>query len=160
MKNLDFSQQPTIISPYNFGDMVTRENFINFLIMSYAVSRGNFVIQKVFFEMMRQKIGFQYELNIENLYNSGSFQALSKEEQNTFTQAFRSVKKHLEEFIEMEIDDEIRDEFDGLYDRPKTEGSIAFNTALNFFDFNQINSVSDFLKVSSEFNKRFENSLN
>ncbi len=160
MENLDFSTQPKEIITYNFGDMITRENFINFLIMSYAVSRGNFVIQKVFFEMMQQKVGFQYEEVIKNLYKCGSFEALSQQEQDLFIQAFRSVKKHLDNFIEMEIEDEIRDEFDGLYDRPKDLGSIAFTTALQFFDFNQINSVNDFLKVSSEFNKRFKNILN
>ncbi len=160
MKSIDFGVKPTQIIPYNFGDIVTRENFIYFLIMSYAVSRGSFVIQKVFFEMMKQKVDFQYEATIESLFESGSFEALSKEEQGVFTKAFRSVKKHLEEFIEMEIEDEIRDEFDGLYDRPRNQGEIAFNSALHFFNFNEITSMGDFLKVSSEFNKKFEDSLN
>lgn len=159
MENIDFSNKDIQITPYNFEDLITRENFINFLIMSYAVSRGNFVIQKVFFEMMQQKVGFQYKLTIENIYKGGSFQALSQQERDIFTEAFRSVKKHLEKYEEIEVEDETRDEFDGLYDRPETEGSIAFNAALNFFDFNKINSVSDFLKYSSEFNKRFEDSL-
>ena len=58
------------------------------------------------------------------------------------------------------MEDEIRDEFDGLYDRPKTEGEVVFNTALRFFDFKEINSVRDFIEYSSDFNKKFEKSLN
>ncbi len=161
MENIiDFTQKPEKIVPYNFGDVVTRDNFIHFLVLSYALSRGNFVIQKVFFIMMEKKIGFQYEATIENLYNNGSFESLSEEEQGIFEQAFRGVKKHLEKYIEIEISDEIRDEFDGLYDRPKNEGEIAINTALNFFHFNQINSTADFIKVASEFNVKFNDSLN
>jgi hypothetical protein len=157
---IDFSKKPEKITPYNFGDTITRENFINFLVLSYALSRGNFVIQKVFFIMMEKNVGFQHESVVNSLYENGSFDAFSNEEQEIFVKAFRGVTKHLEKYIEMEVMDEIRDEIDGLYTRPKYNGERVLTEALNFFDFDKIKSVSDFTKTASEFNKRFEDSLN
>lgn len=158
---IDFKQKAEKIVEYNFGDKVTRENFINFLILSYAVSRGNFVIQRVFFLMMEEKVEFPYKATITNFYEHGSFsEALSKEEQKIFFQSFRNVAKHMEVYEEIEIEDEVRDEVDGLYDRPESEGKVPLNTALGFFDFSKIESISDFMKKASEFNKRFEDSLN
>lgn len=161
MKNvIDFGRKPEKITPYNFGDQVTRENFIHFFILSYAVSRGSFIIQKVFFIMMESKIGFPYEVTIANFYHSGSFDSFSKEEQDIFIEAFRGVKKHFEKYDEIEIEDEIKDEVDGLFDRPKENGSVPLAAALNFFSFDQIKSVPDFIKVASEFNQKYEDSLN
>ena len=87
---------------------------------------------------MEKKDLFVYESTIENLYKNGSFDALTPEEQNLFVNAFIGVKKHLSIFIEMEIPDEIKDEFDGLYDRPKNDGLTTFTAALDFFNFDEI----------------------
>lgn len=160
MKTIDFSKNPENIISYNFGDAVTRDNFINFLLLSYAVSKGNFVIQRVFFLLMEEKIGFPYKDTIQNFFKNGSYEALSKEERNLFFKSFRNVKKHLQIYEEIEIEDEIKDEIDGLYDRPKSVGEIPLNAALAFFDFAQIKSISDFMKKAKEFNERFEDSLN
>lgn len=157
---INFREKPEKINPYNFGDVITRENFINFLVLSYALSRGNFVIQKVFFIMMESKVSFQYKDVINNLYENGSFDALSNEEQEIFVRAFRGVAKHLEKYIEMEVMDEIRDEVEGLYTRPKNSGEKTLAAALKFFDFDKIKSVPDFMKIASEFNEKFEESLN
>lgn len=159
-KIIDFTEAPAVIEDYRFGDPVTRGNFINFLILSYAVSRGSFVIQKVFFEMMQHKVGLDHKETIKRLFEAGSFEALSSEEQGLFTQAFRCVKKHSEVFEEIEIDDEMRDEFDGLYDRPVSDGHVPLRLALDFFEFDKVNSVDDFLKAAREFNQRLEDSFN
>ncbi len=146
--------------PYEFGQDVNRENFVNFLILSYAVSRGNFVIQKVFFVMNEKKFGFPYKQVIQDFYKNGGYNTFTEEEQQIFQKAFRGVSAHMKIYIEMEIEDEIRDEIDGLGDRPENQGEIAFNTAINFFNFNEINSIPEFNKMAKEFNTKFESSLN
>ncbi len=160
MELIDFNQKPTSIAPYEFGQDVNRENFVNFLILSYAVSRGNFVIQKVFFVMYEKKFNFPYKQVIQDFYESGGYDAFTEEEQQIFQKAFRGVSAHMEKYIEMEIEDEIRDEIDGLCDRPESEREIIFNSALNFFNFDSINSVLEFNKIAKEFNGRTESSLN
>jgi hypothetical protein len=158
-KSINFTEKPTEIVSYNFGDTVVRNNFVYFLILSYALSRGNFIIQKVFFTLMEKRFDFHYEESIKNFYNEGGFDAFSKEEQDIFMSAFRNVKKHMEKYIELEIEDEVRDEVNGLYDRPLTQVTIAFTTAIDYFDFDQINSIPEFSKTAQEFNKKFEDSL-
>ena len=148
--SINFKEKPTELIPYNFGDTVVRNNFVYFLILSYALSRGNFIIQKVFFTLMEKRFGFHYEETTENFYNEGGFDAFSKEEQGIFMNAFRNVKKHMEKYTELEIEDEVRDEVNGLYDRPLNEGTIAFNTAIDYFDFDQINSINANLIKSLE----------
>lgn len=160
MNLINFKQKPTSIAPYEFGEDVTRENFVNFLILSYAVSRGNFVMQKVFFVLNKRKFGFPWKHVIQDFYESGGYDALTKEEQQIFQNAFRSVSAHMKEYAEIEIEDEIRDEINGLGDRQESEGEVTFNSAINFFKFDEINSVSEFNKVAKEFNERFEASLN
>lgn len=160
MNLIDFNQKPTSIASYEFGQDVTRENFVNFLILSYAVSRGNFVMQKVFFVMNERKFGFPWKHVIQDFYESGGYDALTEEEQQIFQKVFRGVSAHMNKYIEMEIEDEIRDGINGLGDRPENAGEVAFNSAINFFKFEEINSVSEFNKVAKEFNERFEASLN
>ncbi len=160
MNLIYFNQKPTSIAPYEFGQDVTRENFVNFLILSYAVSRGNFVIQKVFFVMYKRKFGFPWKHVIQDFYENGGYDALTEDEQQIFKKAFRSVSAHMEEYIEIEIEDEIRDEIDGLGDRPENQGEITFNAALDFFKFEEINSIAEFNATAKEFNSKFESSLN
>lgn len=160
MKLINFNQKPTLIEPYEFGQDVNRENCVNFLILSYGVSRGNFVIQKVFFVMNEKKFDFPYKQVIKDFYENGGYDTFTEEEQQIFQKAFRGVSAHMEKYIEMEIEDEIRDEINGLCDRPEREGELVFNSALNFFNFDAINSVLEFNKTAKEFNEKFESSLN
>lgn len=160
MELIDFKQKPSSIEPYEFGQDVNRENFVNFLILSNAVSRGNFVIQKVFFLMNEKKFGFPYKDVIQDFYESGGYDAFTEEEQQFFQKAFRSVSVHMKIYVEMEIEDEIRDEINGLYDRPESSGEAALNLALKFFNFDEINSITEFSKIAKEFKPKFESALN
>lgn len=111
---VDFSTKPKELTVWSFGDAITRDNFLGFLLVSYMVSRGNIAIQEKFFYFSEKKFGFFYKETIENLEKYGSFNALSEEEKYEFSENFKRVKKHHQQFEEFEFEDEIRLDFERL----------------------------------------------
>lgn len=111
---VDFSTKPKELIAWKFGDAITRDNFLRFLLISYMVSRGNIAIQEKFFYFSEKKFGFFYKETIENLEKHGSFDALTEAEKSEFSENFKNVKKHSQNFEEFEFEDEIRLDFERL----------------------------------------------
>ena len=146
---IDFSKPNHSILPYSPGDTVTRENFVPFLIVSFAVSRGYVEIQKMFFQWTQKTSGFPTTIVLENFVTNGAAETFSREEWDMFKDAFLKVKKHSESFDPSEFDDELQDELRALHER--SENPKAMETILGFFDFENIKSIADLNEISARY---------
>src|SRR3989344_3047467 len=97
----DFKKSPEHITEYKLGDRVTRENFVDLLILSFAISRGRPNIQATFFTWLDKKYGFDYKLTLRCFVQQKRFfffkegwEHFSREEKAKFKDAFESVKGH------------------------------------------------------------------
>jgi hypothetical protein len=57
-EEFDPAKSPSEPETYNVGDVITRKNFIDFLIKSFAISRGNTARQIVFFVWLMAETQF------------------------------------------------------------------------------------------------------
>lgn len=81
------------------GDTVTRGNFVQFIIWSFAISRGTPQGQASAMEWVRQHEDFDYLQSGENFNLAGGIACLSEEEKQTLLTSIKGVRKHEEEDI-------------------------------------------------------------
>lgn len=91
----DFRTPSFQISDYHDGQLVTRENFTDFLIESFAISRGDLRKQIVFFEWVQSKIGFNWEGTIINFLGAGGWACFNKQEKINFITAYTKVHDYI-----------------------------------------------------------------
>ncbi len=149
----DFSPEcaTKALENYTVGDKITRENFTNFLIRSFAVSRGVPLVQYGFFEWVEKATGFSTRDTLKRLafsppgeIRSNPWDFLSNEEQKKFLQAFLSVNIH-EDALYSESDDEITTE--------KHVHSIKaeFRNIVNFYvNVDELSPNQEFIKSLRE----------
>ncbi|MDB4984591.1 MAG: hypothetical protein JWM20_770 [Patescibacteria group bacterium] len=147
-----FNRTPIQVTKFQTDEIVTRENFTSFLILSFAVSMGSPEVQKVFFLWSEQRAQFSYSLSIENFVNSGGIDILFPEEVSAIKDAFLAVKKHSEEFREFEMDDEISIEIEALHRRPMPEEVLK--RTLDFFNLEQVTSFQEFMVLARNYYAR------
>lgn len=138
-----FTEEPEEIISYQFGDPVRRENFINFLIYSFAISRGDIAVQQVFFKWISKTSGVNVEDIIDQFGVSGSVHALSQKEVKVFEDAFYAVSKHHKVFQEHapeEVDDEI---LDGLAQISNPTEHLD-DIMAQYYDLDTINTLQEF----------------
>ena len=91
---LDFSSEPKQLEKYKIGEKITRENFNDFLMQSFAISRGQSIVQMAYFEWLQKTTGFDYAASLKKFVKSGGFKILTSQEQQNFMDAFMPIKKH------------------------------------------------------------------
>jgi|GEM_PF-6589537 len=141
----EFLVQPKDIQPYKPGDKVTRENFVNFLILSYAISMGQPAVQYFFMQWLRLKYGFDYSSTLDNFLDTGGWKVLSENERNKFKQQFYRVSKHREKVGSEEaavVESKIANEITSLCAKHqgyliKPSQIAGFNTYAEFLKFAQ-----------------------
>lgn len=103
-----FEIEPRELKPYKPGDKITRENFCNFLIYSFAISRGQAEVQIDFMRWLKAHTGFDYAKTLYNFGEAGGWNRLSDSEKKEFKKQFNEISKHSkgseEERIETEIE--------------------------------------------------------
>jgi uncharacterized Zn finger protein len=144
-----FDQPNHSILDYSLGDQVTRENFVSFLVLSFAVSRGHPEIQKMFFMWIEKATKFPFVIILEDFVSNGAASTFSREEWDMFKDAFSKVKKHSDSFDPSEFDDELQDELRALHER--LENKMIMETVLGFFDFDTIKSITEFNEASAKY---------
>lgn len=99
-QQIDFSTGPEggIIryTPSDKPPIITRNNFADFITLSFSVSRGNTVAQNLFFRWISAKTHQNIEALLKDFQNAGGFNCLSEEEKKHITSDFLKVKKHSE----------------------------------------------------------------
>src|SRR5579872_6710870 len=105
---INFKEAPITLTNYKDGDIPTRENFISFIIFSFAISRGEPGIQQMYFRWVEKATNFNCQEMLDNFVEVGAFDTLTLDEQKKFEAAFIHVKSHTEKFIEDEFEDEWR----------------------------------------------------
>ncbi|MEK9158080.1 MAG: hypothetical protein AAB638_02775 [Patescibacteria group bacterium] len=138
----EFSQPPQELKTYKVGDKITRENFNSFLMQSFAISRGQVIVQIMFMAWIKTHTGFDYESTVDNLLKSGGWDAFSELEKSEFLSKFRSVKKHTDKYLDFEHEDEVKNEIEGL-ENNITKFHLKFEDLYdlqspNFSDFQQL----------------------
>ncbi len=96
----EFRVAPKELKPYHPGDVVNRDNFINFLIYCFAVSRGKAEVQIIFMWWLKLKNGFDYSTVLRNLNEAGGWKIFSEDEKRVFKGEFGKVSKHTEQWEE------------------------------------------------------------
>lgn len=87
------------ISQYNEGDKINRDNFVPFLIRSFAFSLGHPVIQKEYFRWKELHENFDWQSTIDNFNSADGISNLSDQEKKLIINNYNRVKKH-EKFTE------------------------------------------------------------
>jgi hypothetical protein len=137
-----FKNEPEHIDEYHFGDTITRENFINFLIFSFAISRGDITVQQIFFKWVNKTNESDVENIISQFGESGSIKVLSKSEIDVFEKAFNSVRTHHKVYLgfeEEDLDDEIVDGLEQI-----SADSDSLDVTLPYYDLDSIVTLNDF----------------
>jgi hypothetical protein len=132
--SIDFQKKPRSIERWNFPEPITRENFINFLILTFAVSRGVRNAQGMFCKYTEVRTGSPVFDIFESLVSVGGWNRLTPEEQQTFLRAFHGRTKH-DCIWEQQDMKGIAKEFELL---PHLKGSIE-----NDINFYKITSFDD-----------------
>lgn len=83
-----------IYEKYPIGEPVTRENFTEMFINSFAVSRGALAAQVAYLEWLRIHLKFDYRTTLANFRDAGCLESLSDPEQERFENEFMRVKGH------------------------------------------------------------------
>jgi hypothetical protein len=73
---------------------VTRNNFTPTIIRTFALSRGDVVLQFEMFEWMRINEGFDFEQTFTNFHRAGNFQSLNPDEKKLFLDAIKRIPAH------------------------------------------------------------------
>ncbi len=144
----DFSKPSASVLGYKTGDRITRDNFTNFLIFSFALSRGDLLLQHKYFEFLEKKEGFDYKKTLLTFVTKGNWDVFSQEEKDIFKEAFSKVKKHslLSDF---KSETGIKSELEGIISNDNRE--LNFTEINKFFDFNEIKSMEDFKRSADIF---------
>lgn len=101
-----FEIEPVSLQPYKPGDKITRENFCNFLIFSFGLSRGKMEVQTLFMKWLKLHTGFEYSATLNNFIRVGGWHRLSEKEKNEFKERAR-IPGHTEGFEDDIINNEI-----------------------------------------------------
>lgn len=139
----EFKESPKELKSYQPGEKVTRENFINFLILSFGISRGQPKIQILFLRWLELKVGFDYSATLVNFRSAGGYLILSDVEKSKFVDQFKKVSRHNtieEDRFWISVQDEI-------------EKLSKFTDEIEEFHhhkMNNINSFSDFLELANK----------
>lgn len=101
----DLKKPPLAVTPYVFGNPVTRENFAAFIVWQFGVSRGSRFAQQIACEYVELQTGFNFRNAYRSYIDAGGFSILSPGEQTKIREALHRVGKHnkdgiLEEFPE------------------------------------------------------------
>lgn len=153
MKLIDFKREPVNLTPYDFGEDITRENFGSFLALSYELSQGKFSIQKVFFAINKIKFGFCYEQVIREFCESGGYDIFTENEKEIFQLDFLFTFHNFKKLTKTELEDTIRSKINGLYEGITTEGIFSLDDMLKHFNPDEIESISDFEEKVEIFNE-------
>jgi hypothetical protein len=136
----EFKTIPKQTQVYKPEDKITRDNFCNFLIYSFRISRGNYNIQLLFMGWLKARMGFDYPKTIANFIKAGGYNILSDDEKKEFENAFNKIQKHaetlpkkqnLEDTIKGEIEKKIVDPT-GIEERIKRLGLEKIRTVAEF----------------------------
>lgn len=149
---VDFTKKPERLEAYKVGDLITRENFIKFLIFTFAVSRGNETAQSIFLEWLQFKYGFPYKKIIDDFYKSVSKfgkqwqELLSDMEQEEFKKAIQGVKIPKHEF------EKSGDDFEFRFSNTLASFRNGIPPRdLAFFDIEKIKTIAEFTKRVAEY---------
>ncbi len=153
---IDFKQDFGIVKDYKYGDKVSRENFISFLILSYELSRGQPEIQKVFFVWHEKLVQFKHWENLETFVRNGGYYALKTKEQEHFYDAFRRIEKHKQVFsnadeLEIEMKNSLL-KLRGMYNM-SDDFLMLTNRAMDYFHFPELKSFDDFRAAAAKYVK-------
>lgn len=96
--DFEVSYEP-VMKVYKPGERVTRDNFVPFIIWSFAISRGTPQGQAAAMEWVHQHTGFDQKETGKNFNLAGGIASLSEGEQQYLLQAIKGVRKHGEEKI-------------------------------------------------------------
>lgn len=152
----DFEKEPKVLKPYAIGDTVTRENFINLFIQSFAISRGKGPVQIMFFRWLKQKYNFDYKKTFKVFSDCGGLDGLSKLEKDAFDKAFEAVGRHAQYASEKLVD--LKDpkvrkfEFDyNITNLIHENLGDDEKAAKRIFNIPNIKEYSDFQKAAEQF---------
>lgn len=96
---VDFTFPKEDVNPIDFtlGDTVNRDNWNDFLIKSFALSRGNQTVQVAFFAWAEQQTGLDVRGTFDSFSQQGGWMgALTRAEKDTFVAAHNAVNNHLQ----------------------------------------------------------------
>ncbi len=152
---IDFGRPPEVLQEFRVGDPLTRENFVSFIIQSFAISRGRPEAQWLFFEWLMDK-NDQYAGLSETLKAfvvKGGWEILSSAEKEQFLSAFRMVKKH-EKWLDFEHEDEIKQELEALNQEVRPTYTAPIRSTLHLTsDLTEIESLADLKAKIGEYMK-------
>ncbi len=98
----DFKKPPEEIKPYAFPEKVNRENFTNWFIQSFSISRGNIDDQALWMKYIDHRTGFDSRKSLLAFEDAGGlYNALTPEERSTFINMFSRVKRHEKEEVDL-----------------------------------------------------------
>ena len=148
----DFVKVPGDLSEYRFGGAIQRENFIDYLIKSYSLSRGESLLQLALFDLLKKKTGFDSFKTNEAFIKSGGWRILSNKEREVFLEFFRKVGMH-SKFRKSVTEEDlvISLELKRLNEKPDAE---KYKIAQSYFKkIDEINSFSDFSRIAEVYLK-------
>jgi hypothetical protein len=91
---INFALPPDALTPYTFGEEITRNNFTGLVIDSFAKARGNMSSQAMYLKYLERSLDIPMNLLIEKFVDSGGYSTLSQAEQTQIRGAFDKVKHH------------------------------------------------------------------
>jgi hypothetical protein len=91
---ISFSEKPTVLEPWLIGHPINRENFTNFLIATYRISRGYQTAQMSLIEYVSHHLDIDLEKVLSDFKDNGGYQSLSNEEQEAIKTAFDQIGLH------------------------------------------------------------------
>lgn len=85
------------MSDYTLPDPLTRENFCDALIKSFALDRGALVKQALYFDYISEKTQVDCIGILADFIDAGAWDRFTPEEQGKFREYFNRVKAHTDE---------------------------------------------------------------
>lgn len=79
---------PQDIRVFRFGNLVDRESFTSFSILSFRLSKGSLWAQRIVWQFTQEQTGFDFQATYDNYLNAGGFRALSNSETDMIVKAY------------------------------------------------------------------------
>lgn len=117
----NFINPPGRMMSYEWGDPLTRENFMSMILQSHWHSEGSLTAQLIGFEWGKVNLGIDYRTAFKACLESNGWECLSNHERAEFISAFNSIPAH---------------RFKGLYAH-QMDGDLFDNNLKRVLDFNQ-----------------------